>query len=470
MAGRILIFDSVAAYRIVLRCRLSAACYTVAQADTLDDLVEQSRAAPPEAVLIDMDGDRAAALRTCRQIRETAETALIPVVLFSRVAGTAERLEALRAGAADLLPKPLNDELLLARLRRLIRQRSVLEELGAQDTMRRRFGLAEQPVAYLPRDRVAIVAPSTVTGAAWQAALREAAMRDVRLMTREEALAAATQTAPPDGFVVGALAERPGPALNLLSELRSRTQTRRAAIVLVLDTAADRWRAEAEPQAEAAAIALDLGADDVVVGGFAAEEVCLRLGVQLRRKRQADDLRRHLEAELELAVRDPLTGLHNRRYAIPRLEQIATEAWRAATPCAVLVLDLDDFKSVNDTHGHAAGDAVLVEVARRLTHGTRSEDLVARIGGEEFLVAMPEADDGAAAAAAERLARVVRATPVSLPCGTRIHVTASIGAAIGGLDGRPADAVGLLLERADLALYGAKAGGGDRITFDRTAA
>jgi two-component system cell cycle response regulator len=133
---------------------------------------------------------------------------------------------------------------------------------------------------------------------------------------------------------------------------------------------------------------------------------------------------------------------------------------------AVMMMDLDKFKSINDRFGHDAGDAVLKEFSRRLQENIRGVDLVARFGGEEFFVAMPDIDRAAAAAAAERIRRAVEGAPFAVP-GAAIDVTVSIGVAIAG----PADGnAEALIKRADCALYEAKDTGRNRVTFFAQAA
>ena len=144
-----------------------------------------------------------------------------------------------------------------------------------------------------------------------------------------------------------------------------------------------------------------------------------------------------------------------------------------------MMLDLDHFKAVNDTHGHAAGDRVLVEVAQRLRDNLRAIDLVARIGGEEFLVAMPETSVEQARSAAERLRRVIEDTPFDCTRAGQgpLRVTMSIGVAIGpGVQGdvaavtTPGALIEELYERADIALYSAKSAGRNTVTVELTAA
>jgi two-component system cell cycle response regulator len=216
-----------------------------------------------------------------------------------------------------------------------------------------------------------------------------------------------------------------------------------------------------EGDSERAAIALDLGASDILYDPVDTQEMEIRIRAQLGRKRQADRLRASLRAGLELAATDSLTGLHNRRYALYQLERIIARPGRGV---AVMMLDLDYFKAINDRHGHGAGDAVLQLVARRLRAQLRSGDLLARIGGEEFLVALPETDRLRALDCAERLRQAISGTPFDLGSGApAVRVTMSVGLALS--PGGSAEAPESLIDRADRALYGAKSEGRDQVTL-----
>nr|WP_246391213.1 GGDEF domain-containing protein [Limimaricola variabilis] len=178
---------------------------------------------------------------------------------------------------------------------------------------------------------------------------------------------------------------------------------------------------------------------------------------------------------LEASLTDALTGLWNRRYALPHLARLITEARKRNRPLAVMLLDIDLFKAVNDRHGHAAGDAVLAQVAARLRDGLRPADLIARIGGEEFLVAMPDATLDQARRAAERLRRRIRERPFDIGGSGQASlqvVTVSVGVALGpGPAGAAPDmAAEALMRRADTALYAAKRTGRNRVKVSLSAA
>jgi two-component system cell cycle response regulator len=181
-------------------------------------------------------------------------------------------------------------------------------------------------------------------------------------------------------------------------------------------------------------------------------------------------MRASVQDGLRMAVFDPLTGLHNRRYGTAQLNAIADRARAEENEFAVMVVDIDRFKTVNDRWGHAAGDTVLVEVAGRLAANLRATDLLARIGGEEFLIALPNTILGEAQVAAERLCRAIESAPIILSDGTQVRITISIGMTTGGA--APSDPISVsdLVAQADRALMHSKTHGRNQVTIVRHAA
>ena len=206
--------------------------------------------------------------------------------------------------------------------------------------------------------------------------------------------------------------------------------------------------------------AFDAGADDCVSKPFLPGELRARLRVGERILTLQDNLLATQEKLRHDATHDLLTGLWNRTAILKTLDRELARSGRSAAPLAALMADLDHFKRINDTHGHAAGDAVLREVARRMTATTRVYDFVGRYGGEEFLILLPGCNSFHAAKMAERLRLAVAAGPVETP-EFAIGVTLSVGVAV--TEGmRLPEAKALLLE-ADAALYQAKANGRNQV-------
>jgi len=182
---------------------------------------------------------------------------------------------------------------------------------------------------------------------------------------------------------------------------------------------------------------------------------------QIRKRRYTDHLRDNVQNSIEMAITDALTGLHNRRYMESHLATLAEQAASRRKPLALMMLDIDFFKAINDNYGHDAGDDVLREFAVRIRKSIRGIDLACRYGGEEFVIVMPETDLHVAGMVAERLRRSIAGEPFSVNKGTkRIEVTISIG--LSTLE-RKGESVADVLKRADTALYRAKNDGRNRV-------
>ena len=203
---------------------------------------------------------------------------------------------------------------------------------------------------------------------------------------------------------------------------------------------------------------LRLGAHDYLRKPCEPTELLARVQAAARVKRLQDELRQRNEDLERISRTDALTGLRNRRHVEEYLAKLTSLARRNLEPIGVLVIDIDHFKSVNDEHGHDAGDAVLREVAGRMQDSVRLEDMVGRWGGEEFLVVLPNTADQGAAELAERLRQVVADTPCRLADGDEVQVTISVGCAASLID----DA-GRLVRSADAAMYEAKQSGRNRV-------
>ena len=479
MSGTILIVDDVATNRIVLKVKLAQACYETLQAETGEEALELARNYNPNLILLDLLLPEMDGIEVCRRLKSDPACRDIPVIMMTALSDIESRVRALEAGADEFMTKSHDEMMLPARIRSLLRARETENELQLRDTTWRELGFAEPAAGFERQGTVALVAASREEAMTWRRRLKPHLSANMVILDRQQALAITAIAEPgstepgsavaPDVFLIAAGLDDNGGGLQLMSELRSRSGTRHAAICILV-----------QPEQNAAAVmALDLGANDLITAGSDPREMALRLNTQLRRKDQADRLRASMRDGLRAAVVDPLTGLYNRRYAMPHVARIAERAQQTGRAFAVMILDLDRFKSVNDTWGHAVGDAVLVDVAARLRDNLRPIDMVARIGGEEFLVALPDTTLAQAEIAAERLRRVIDERPVPIVGGPDVPVTISIGLALGG-EIRPNRGTGpesnrqldvqSLIEQADHAMLIAKTDGRNQVIISRTAA
>jgi len=252
-------------------------------------------------------------------------------------------------------------------------------------------------------------------------------------------------------LVIVSLSLPDGDPLRLVSQWRANETSRRLPILLVAD----------DSELPRLAKGLDLGANDYLIRPVDRNELLARVRTQIRRKRLEERLRENYQRSLSLALTDELTGLYNRRYVFAHLSELLGRMTEGSGDTALMLVDVDHFKQVNDCHGHPAGDAVLRELAKRAMRQVRSVDLVGRLGGEEFVVVMPETSLGGAIVVAERLRIAVADEPFILQGKSdKLPLTVSIGIA---MTGEGYDTLETLMQRADDALYAAKNAGRNRI-------
>ena len=467
MQGKILIVDAIATNRIVLKVKLASAFYQVVQASSVAEAVDLARQHGPELIICALSLPDGGAAELCGVLRKSSLTEHIPIMAIGCRANTDTRMATLEAGVHDVILKPVDDTLLLGRVRSLIRAHNAAAEWQMREDTSRALGLAEPSTEFEPMGHCVFVSSDQASTLGWVAQLRPLMGSRLICATAKDAMQSIEKEAIPDIFVLVLPPDHQEGtmALNLISTLRANASTRHAG-VLVLQTT---------PNPALATNALDLGADDLMTDGFEPAELALRLKALSRRKRMGEQMRATVRTGLKAAVVDPLTGLHNRRYAMPHLTRIAEHARSTGRPFAVMVADLDHFKRINDLYGHASGDSVLAEVAQRLRSSMRAVDMVARIGGEEFMIVMPGTTLADARLAAIRICNDISQHPFDIPGSNEpIAVTISIGMAIGGVltgeDQPLLDDGETLLDHADKALYSAKMRGRNQVTLSRPAA
>lgn len=459
MAGDILIVDCVATNRIVLKVKLLAAQYRVRPCTNVTEAAQEIEASLPDLIILDTCSDLEGVLAFCQAMKASEATNLIPIIATGGFPTPRERVAALKAGANDVLNKPFDDHILQARIRSLLRGRDAQQELRMREGTRTALGFAEACNSFTEPAQV-VVAEMNIpphSHVSYTDPLDNVQISNVHIEGMLTGRPAVTAT---DLYVIDFRSglEDDKVLYRLLSELRSRSVTRHAGILVMLPNDAR----------QAAAMALDLGANDIIISKVDAAEISHRCACLIQAKREADALRRTVETGLEAAITDPLTGLFNRRYALPHLSRLSRESRESGRQFAIMALDLDHFKAINDTYGHAAGDEILRQVANRLRDNLRAVDLLARIGGEEFLIAIPNSDVVHARTAAERLCKLIADTPYFVgPERREVSLTMSVGVSLStgeevdlmpnGLDG--------LVNAADTALYAAKSGGRNKVSL-----
>ena len=455
MTARVLVVDDVDANVKLLEARLNAEYFEVRTASNGPDALQICTREGTDVVLLDVMMPGMDGFEVCRKLKSEPRTQHIPVIMVTALDQPGDLLRGLEAGADDFLTKPVDDLALVTRVKNLARLKLLTDEMLMRASTEEQMGVATAMGPGLEqagRDgRILLVEDRE------RVADRLIKALEIEQHVTCEPDPARALLSVPDGnydLLIASLNLENADGLRLCSQVRSLDRTRHLPIMIVV-----------EPGEEARLLrGLDMGVNDYIVRPVDGNELLARVRTQIKRKRYTDYLRTRLEQTVEMAVLDPLTALHNRRYMSSHLKTLFEESAHRGKPLSVLVLDIDHFKAINDTHGHDAGDAVLREFGVRLKRNIRGIDLACRLGGEEFVVVMPDTDLDKAYLVGERLRQCIATAPFF--AGERhgaLEVTASVGVA--SLE-FPDDTPELILRRADQALYCAKRDGRNRVVAD----
>jgi two-component system cell cycle response regulator len=407
---------------------------------------------PPDAILVNCRLPDANGYGFCAKVKSHPETGHIPVVLIATDRGEVSWSKAYSSFADDIHQLPLDFPLLVPRLQSLLRAKASLDELRLRHQTSEDLGLAEPKTflgaVSLRQISVAIVGGETGSRRAMSDALRSVLGASITDLGRDwtGALDCTQETV----VVLGRAQDSPE-ALRLIARLRSNRSSRFASVLFAGER---NGTALAER-------ALSLGANDAFCGDIDDHALAARVRAVNNHAMLANMLRASMSNSLRLAMVDPLTGLYNRRYAEQYLTKAIARAADTGRDLFALMLDLDNFKAINDQYGHAAGDRVLNTVAERLQGNLRGLDLVARVGGEEFLVVIADVSKERALEIAQRIRTVIGQSGFDVG-EAQLPVTVSIG--IARADPQNCNEAALLAA-ADRALYTSKDQGRDTVSF-----
>ncbi|GLQ57508.1 PleD family two-component system response regulator [Devosia nitrariae] len=454
MTARVLIVDDIPTNLRLLQVRLEAEYYDVVTATTGPEAIAACESSDIDIVLLDVMMPDMDGFEACRRLKSNPKTHHIPVLMITALDQPSDRVRGLEVGADDFLTKPVDDMQLMARVKSLARLKNLTDELRAR-------ALTGQQIAIEDSIR-ATDAISTDGGSVLIVdSDPRHAERIKGYLEREHRVDVLTQPADAVFQVTGgryelalvSMALTDFDPLRVCSQIRTLDHSRNLPIILIAD----------EADKPKVVRALDLGINDFISRPVERNELAARVRTQIRRHRYAMELRESVNNTMAMAVTDELTGLYNRRYFDRHLAVMLGKAQAQDRELAVMLLDIDHFKSVNDTHGHDAGDAVLKEFAQRLRRNIRGVDLACRFGGEEFVVLMPDTDHRQAEAVAERVRNAMAERPFEVGTVLELTLTVSVGVSLNEHDH---DTPETLLKRADIALYRAKREGRNRVVFD----
>lgn len=452
MPAHVLVVDDDPANVEVLKAKLEAEYFRVSTAADGKTALAFMHEDCPDIVLLDVMMPGLDGCEVCRRIRATPSFTHLPVIMVTALGEVDDRIRGLEAGADDFLTKPVDDVALFARVRSLTRLKMMMDELSLRGETGAELGVIESAswsAADYPSNGRILVIDDDPDDTDLVADALAPLGRVIVEPDSKKGLELARNS--PFDLIITSLMQKSTDGLRLSAELRTDDRLRPVSVLALADG----------DNPDSLLRALDIGVNDYLLKPIDRNELLARCRTQIRRKKLQDGLRANYRRSVVMAVTDSLTGLYNRDYMMTHLAKLFRRARESGRSLAVLMIDIDFFKSVNDTLGHAAGDAVLREFSSRLISNVRGLDLASRYGGEEFVIIVPGADPALARGVAERLRKAIASAPFRVsPVGEPLTVTASIGiAALERFDEEPSD----LIARADQALYEAKRRGRNRV-------
>lgn len=456
MSARVLVVDDILPNVKLLEAKLSSEYYDVLTATSGEEALKLADSDRPDLILLDVMMPGMDGFEVCKRIKGNPELAHIPVVMVTALTDSVDKVRGLEAGADDFLSKPVNDTALMARVSSLVRLKMTVDEWRARESTATQLGVVDDNANVMnePTENARVLVVEDLNFEADKIAETLHQDND-NVIPVDSGMNAMEYVSQHDfDLLIISLNLKNEDGLRLCSHLRSNERTRSIPILMVAS----------EEDMDRIARGLEIGAHDYILRPVDRNELLARARTQIRRKRFQERLRTSYEYSLSMALTDSLTGLYNRRYFDVHLQKMLKTHKDAGKNLSVMILDIDHFKEVNDKHGHVAGDDVLKVFAHRLQDNLRSFDMVARLGGEEFVVVLPDTTPHMTYFIAERLRRAVADKPVkcSVPEG-EISISTSIGGAVI----EPGDyEVQEILDRVDKYLYEAKNGGRNCSIFE----
>ncbi len=457
MTARVLVVDDVPSNIKLLEAHLTAEYFDVTKTMRGAEALAICARGECDIVLLDVMMPDMDGFEVCRQLKSNPQTQHIPIIMVTALDHPSDRVRGLEAGADDFLTKPVSEVALIARVRSLARLKMMTDELRMRAVTSKEIGIAlpgKEAAADAGRHgRILIVDDRQVSHERLAGVLANDHAVEVEANPNQALLHAAEGEF---DLLIVSLSMENFDGLRLCSQVRSLDRTRNVPILAITESNDNARMVRG----------LEIGINDYLLRPVDKNELLARVRTQIRKKRYAERLRDNVQQSIEMAITDALTGLYNRYYMESHLAALVEQAAVRGKSLAVIMLDLDYFKSINDTLGHDAGDDVLRELATRIRKSIRGIDLACRYGGEEFVIVMPETDMAVATIVAERLRRRIAAEPFAVQQGAR-QITATISVGIATLDAAD-DTVAKILKRADQALYRAKRDGRNRVVADAT--
>jgi len=452
--SRILIVDDNPLNVNLLEAKLPSKDYEILHAYNGKEALEKADRELPDLILLDVMLPELDGYEVTKRLRNNPRTNDIPIILITALQDTEEKITGLESGADEFLNRPVDTAELQARVKSLIALKQYGEQLRLRIQSEQMFPTVTAPLQYQKEKTLLLVEDDEVAARLILSYLKDQPYH-VEFLTDGVNAVRRIEQGQIDLILLDILLSGMD-GFEICQHLKEMAHVQSIPIVMITclkDT-------------ESKIRGIELGVDDFLVKPVHKEILIARINALLKKKEAIDRLAFDYERALRSAITDKLTGLYNYGYFKQFLQLEIERSIRQRHPLTLIMLDIDNFKQFNDTHGHLAGDEILRALAQLINRIIRKIDLAARYGGEEFAVILPYTTTKGALIVAERLRQAVESYPFMYKTSL-LSATLTISIGIASFDSK-IKTVEDLIERSDTALYMAKREGKNRVcVFDK---
>jgi two-component system, cell cycle response regulator len=452
MTAKILVVDDIEFNVKLLDTKFRQEYYQVFTASNGIQAIAKAKETQPDIILMDIMMPEMDGFEATKIIKSDPNLTHIPIIMVTALNAQEDKVKGLEAGADDFLTKPINDHALMTRLKSLLRLKFMVDELRLRDVTGQQLGLSHSNLEKrnkIDGSNVLLVDDDFAQINKIKAKLALTKVNVDVVNNFEESVA--TFATKDYSIIIVSTMLMDSDGLWICSQLRSDNNFRNIPILIIVD----------EHDEKTLDKGLEMGVNDYLISPLESSELLARCVTQIKRKNYQDELKENYLHSITQAYIDPLTGLHNRRYFDTHSANIYAQAKSLSKDLSLLMIDIDHFKMVNDQYGHLSGDAVLRELAHRISSNLRGADICARYGGEEFIILLNGSNTQISKMIAERIRVLVESNPFAIPVAPwKINCTISVGVITLTTEG----SVEELISKADQFLYKSKETGRNKVT------
>jgi two-component system cell cycle response regulator len=448
MTATILVVDDLPQNVEILCTKLTSEYYNVISASSAAQAFDLLLSNKIDVIILDVMMPEMDGIEFCKILKNTPYTTHIPVIMVTALSDHENKIKGLEAGADEFLSKPINDIALFSRVRFLAKLKHAIDELKIRDQTNIEMGaIAEDVVWAVSEITIIIVDDDIIQFRNIRDILQKLSCIPTILHAKSpEDVDALKDTA--DLVLISTQIEWCDP-LRVFVQLKTQENFRDTSFILMAH----------EEDFRILSKGFEMGVSDYIVCPINHSELIARIKTQIKRKRYHDALRKSIEIKVNMSIKDNMTNLYNKMYFDYYLRNVIRDFSISQSGFCVAMIDIDNFKDVNDSYGHQAGDKVILEISRIINSQVRIVDSVARYGGEEFLVLLKNTDLKLGTKISERIRAATERYEFFLTSGIKFTRTISIGVAEYVVGDNCED----IINRADAALYNAKFAGKNQV-------